>query len=292
MQQSYTRRELDAIVATVSPRTGWDFSRMATRRAAVPWEYEAVVAARIGPGDRVLDVGTGGGERFLSLAPRFVSDIVSGVGVSRGVSDGVFGGVSGGFSGLGIDIDPEMVAIATANGREVPQVSFRQSSEQLETVTEHFDVILNRHAPFSLSAVRDHLAPDGRFITQQVGERNMLNIKGVLGGGRAGERGDAGEGDDAGIRPLPSAPISRSQFEGSGFRLVDFQEYDVEYVVEDAQSLVFWLQALDLLHADVDGSEALADVDAFNAILDGNVIDGVFVTNEHRYLAEAVPLPR
>ncbi|MGG7510271.1 class I SAM-dependent methyltransferase [Plantibacter sp. YIM 135249] len=280
MQQSYTRRELDAIVATVSPRTGWDFSRMATRRATVPWEYEAVVAARIGPGCRVLDVGTGGGERFLSLAPRFVSDIVSGVGVSRGVS------------GLGIDIDPEMVAIATATGREVPQVSFRQSSEQLETVTEHFDVILNRHAPFSLSAVRDHLAPDGRFITQQVGERNMLNIKGVLGGGRAGERGDAGEGDDAGIRPLPSAPISRSQFEGSGLRLVDFQEYDVEYVVEDAQSLVFWLQALDLLHADVDGSEALADVDAFNAILDGNVIDGVFVTNEHRYLAEAVPLPR
>jgi len=31
-------------------------------------------------------------------------------------------------------------------------------------------------------------------------------------------------------------------------------EYDVEYVVRDVESLVFWLSALDLPHADLDGA--------------------------------------
>lgn len=86
---------------------------------------------------------------------------------------------------------------------------------------------------------------------------------------------------------VPPAPISREPFDGSVLQLVEFREYDVEYIVKDAESLVFWLSALDFLHADLDGSAALADVNAFNAILDGNVRDNRFVTNEHRYLAIA-----
>jgi len=68
-------------------------------------------------------------------------------------------------------------------------------------------------------------------------------------------------------------------------RLVTFG--DVEYVVRDIESLVFWLNALDANHADVDGKSALASAASLNRVLAGNVDERGFVTNEHRYLAIA-----
>ena len=59
-------------------------------RAPVPLEYADVVARYLRPSDEVLDVGTGGGERFAAMAGLF----------SRG---------------LGIDVDPEMVRLADQN---------------------------------------------------------------------------------------------------------------------------------------------------------------------------------
>lgn len=59
---------------------------------------------------------------------------------------------------------------------------------------------------------------------------------------------------------------------------------DAEYVVRDIESLVFWLNALDLDHADVDGRSGVASAATLNLILAGNVDERGFVTNEHRYL--------
>ena len=56
-------------------------------------------------------------------------------------------------------------------------------------------------------------------------------------------------------------------------------------MVRDIESLVFWLNALDPAHADVDGPSALASAATLNRVLAGNVDDRGFVTNEHRYLA-------
>ena len=169
-------------------------------------------------------------------------------------------------SGLGIDLDPAMVRFATENSA-VPNLSFRVCSDRLESVPETFDVIISRHAPFDLGAVAAHLRPGGYFITQQVGERNMACVKAALG------------------RPPEPPAIQRGSFAVGGLRLLAFLEYDVEYVVRDIESLVFWLNALDLEHADIDGQSALADAAALNRILAGNVAKRGFVTNEHRYLA-------
>jgi hypothetical protein len=148
-------------------------------------------------------------------------------------------------------------------------VEFVVCSHRLEEVTGIFDVVLNRHAPFDLGAVVAHLKPGGYFITQQVGEQNMRCVKKALG------------------QSLGSQVIAARQVIDSGLRLVAFGEYDVQYVVSDIESLVFWLGALDVLHADLDGSGALASAAALNRILAGNVDERGFVTNEHRYLAIA-----
>ena len=82
-------------------------------------------------------------------------------------------------------------------------------------------------------------------------------------------------------------PIQRQPIAASGLRLLAFMEYDVEYVVRDIESLLFWLNALDAAHADVDGRSALASAATLNRVLAGNVDTRGFVTNEHRYLAIA-----
>jgi hypothetical protein len=165
-----------------------------------------------------------------------------------------------------------MVRVARASSA-AGNVDFEVCSERLETVAQTFDVILNRHAPLDLAAIAAHLKIGGYFITQQVGERNMACIKAARG------------------QPLGAPPVNRSRISANGLRVLTFPEYDVEYVVRDIESLTFWLNALDSLHADMAGPEALASAAMLNQILAGNVDERGFVTNEHRYLAGAQSMP-
>jgi SAM-dependent methyltransferase len=194
------------------------------------------------------------------------SDVVLDVGTGGGERLRELAGSFG--YGLGIDADPEMVLLARRS-RLAGNLGFRVGSERLESIPETFDVIIDRHAPFDLNAVAAHLAPGGYFITQQVGEWNMACVKEAL---------------DRSASP-PS--IQRQAIAASGLRPLAFMEYDVEYVVRDIESLVFWLHALDVAHADVDGRSALANSATLNRVLAGNVDERGFVTNEHRYLAIA-----
>lgn len=243
VQAAYSQHALDELLAHVTPRQGWDFSRMNVLRQPVPWDYKDIVVRYLRPGDNVLDVGTGGGEVFGQLATSF-------------------------GQGLGIDIDPHMIRLAQANST-ARNLRFRVSSDRLEAVPEAFDVIIDRHASFNLGAIAVHLTPAGYFVTQQVGERNMACVKAALG------------------QPIGPPTIQKGEFTGSGLRLLALLEYDVEYVVRDIESLLFWLRGLDCAHSDLDGAAAVASAPALNRVLAGNVDERGFVTNEHRYLAIA-----
>lgn len=243
-KNSYSSQELKSLLNNTVNRRGWDFSQMKTQRQPVPWDYLGVVSSYLTPEDHILDIGTGGGERFLRLSKLFKS-------------------------GVGIDIDSEMIKVAKENGEKIKNVSFHQDTEKLINTSGKFDVVLCRHAPFDLKAVSSHLKPNGYFIIQEVGEKNMLNIKEVI-----------DKNSD-----VPT--LTKTQFCPPTFNLLAFMEYNVEYVVKDVESLVFWLHALDMLHSDLPGDETLNNVDVFNKILEGNVSEKGFVTNEHRYLAIA-----
>jgi len=241
LRAKYTEHDLSELVTRVQPRRGWDFSRMSATRHPVPWEYTQVVRQYLTPNCRVLDIGTGGGEELVKLATHF-------------------------GEAVGIDVDPEMVEVASSNAVDMANLRFHVSTDRLEAVEGQFDVILDRHAPFDLGAVRRHLVTGGYFVTQQVGERNMGNVRAALG------------------RPPAEPPISAEGATRGGLTVVAFAEYDVEYVVHDIESLAFWLTALDYRHADISGAEAMSSVDTFNRILLGMAEERGFVTNEHRYL--------
>ena len=144
MLEAYSQEALDELLAQVPPRRGWDFSRMNVLRQPVPWSYHDLVARYLSPDDSVLDIGTGGGETFSQLA-------------------GFFG------RGLGIDTDAEMIQLAMANSTS-GNIGFRVGSARLEAVSETFEVILDRQAPFDLDAVAVHLKP-GRLLHNPAGRR-------------------------------------------------------------------------------------------------------------------------
>ena len=161
-----------------------------------------------------------------------------------------------------------MVERARANGKNTANVEFAISAETLDGVSGAFDVIVNRHAPFDQTAIHHHLATGGYYVTQQVAESNMRNIKEVLG-------------------QVGRSQISEELVNASPLKLIAFMKYDVEYLVRDVDSLVFWLQALDVLHSDLDGAAAFTHVDILNSILANNVDERGFITNEARYLVIA-----
>jgi len=170
--------------------------------------------------------------------------------------------------GLGTDIDEQMIKIA--NSSKPNNVSYKVAGIDLKGIGGKFDIILNRHAPFDLAAIEKHLNTGGYFITQQVGELNMDNIILALGGV---------------ARPTV---ISRKEFNKTNLKVVAFLEYNVDYRVEDIESLIFWLSALDILHAGFDATIGSVDAEALNKVLESNRDNSKgYLTNEHRYLVVA-----
>lgn len=244
-QEHYSVADLGTISALVGRRNGWDFSRMHTSHPATPWEYLSVVRGHLRTTDTVIDIGTGGGERLLELSTD-----------ARQL--------------LGVDPDPEMITRARelAADKGITSVHFETGTGA--EILEQFDVVIDRHAPFETQVVHRLLRPGGRFVTQQVGEHNMRNVREAFQ-----------------LEANASAPIGPEMFVQTGFIIKRFDEYDVDYVIRDMDSLVFWLQALDETHSDFGGFDSEKDADAINRLLSTSLTADGVVTNEHRYLLVA-----
>lgn len=204
---SHTREQLNEIAEAVGERNGWDFSRMQTERDRVPWEYLEIVPRYLRTTDAVLDIGTGGGEKLLTLSQYFEH-------------------------GIGIDPDPDMIRTARETGSSQSTVAFEEmGAENLGFPDATFDVVLTRHAPIHVPEVTRVLKPGGYFVSQQVGVRNMANIR------RAFRTGSDIEYDDE----------YRSWIDGFtsyGCRITATGTYDVNYWVKNISSLVFWFRAI------------------------------------------------
>jgi SAM-dependent methyltransferase len=205
--------ELRALVESVEERRGWDFSRVRDRIDPVPWSWGGVVKRYLTRTQRVLDVGTGGGERFLKLAEYY-------------------------GSGIGIDTDGQMVRVAKENTPAVLRcrVSFRKMDvHALRFPDGSFDVVLNRHSVVDVDEIARVLRPGGYFITQQVGARNHANITSLFGCGPGGQYQVAAD---------QTIAVWADEFAARGFAVRGQGEYDVAYLYLDAASLMFWMKAL------------------------------------------------
>lgn len=243
------REELFRIAATVPQREGWDYSAVRDRRDPVPWDYVAVVRHYLRPGDRVLDCGTGGGERFLSLSDAYR---------------------------FGVGLDPESAMLATAQANGVSSGArhvcwLRGRGEALPLADGSVDVLLNRHANVDVAETLRVLKPGGLFITQQVGDRNLGAICETFGCGPGGEYR---------LAPEQSTPALAEAFEAKGAAILAFAEYDVPYVLLDAASLLFLLRGVGIPE-DYNLERHWPQV--LEVIARCGTTEGI-VTNEHREL--------
>jgi len=134
--------------------SGWDFHWLDNRmtQEEPPWDYPALVKARLSTVHSLLDMGTGGGEMLASLAPLPPDSHAT-------------------------EAYPPNQLLARERlsplGVEVHNID---DSDPLPFAGSRFDMVTNRHESFDPQEIYRILKPNGVFITQQVGGLNNLEI--------------------------------------------------------------------------------------------------------------------
>lgn len=128
--------------------TGWDFSALINngrmRETSLPWDYISIVKEYISNANTMLDMGTGGGELLMKLAP-----------LPRET-----------YAAEGYEPN---VKIAEENLKPFNvKVISGYKDDALPFEDGFFDLIINRHEYYEPSEVYRILKPGGYFITQQV----------------------------------------------------------------------------------------------------------------------------
>lgn len=129
---------------------GWDFSYMDGRCQweTLPWDYKACVLEHLKSEDKLLDMGTGGGEFLMELHHPYENTAVT-------------EGWKPNFQLCKEQLEPLGIT-----------VKFVEEDDLLPYEEEQFDLVLSRHESFLAEEVKRVLKPGGYFITQQVGSRN------------------------------------------------------------------------------------------------------------------------
>lgn len=220
---------------------------MRTVREPVPWDYLELVPLYLNRTDVILDIGTGGGEKLLSIAPHI-------------------------SCAIGIDPDPSMILAARENSMAQRNATFAvMSAGALAFADATFDVVVTRHAPVVVKEVVRVLKSGGYFITQQVGARNMDNIRRAFGTG-------------SGTRSAEEGRTRIEEFRRSGCRIVATAEYDVRYWVRDIPSLIFWFMAIAGSNEVPVDFSIERDWRTVNRIIEQYSTPHGVLTNEHRTL--------
>jgi SAM-dependent methyltransferase len=147
--------------------TGWDFSYISGRcvEERPPWDYHGIVLRFLKTSGSLLDLGTGGGELLGSLQPLPKVTVAT-----EGYAPNTAVALSN-LRPFGADI---VQNFCDDNGRG-PQrgaLPFRNSA---------FELVIDRNESYMAEEVFRVLKPGGRFVTQQVGEGNDMELRRVFG---------------------------------------------------------------------------------------------------------------
>jgi SAM-dependent methyltransferase len=204
------KQDIETLIAEASqhPFSGWDFSfiRERMRESALPWDYGLKVRAAFASAQILLDMGTGGGEYLASLVPLPPQTFAT--------------------EAYAPNIPAATARLEPLGVRVVPV----ESEDQLPFSDNFFDLVINRHETYSAEKTIRILKRGGWFITQQVGERNLIELNRWL----------QGETKD-----LPSDyQRALASLRRVGFEVVESHEAFTETVFCDVGAVVYYLKAV------------------------------------------------
>jgi len=187
--------------------SGWDFSYIATRfpGPVLSWDYQEMVREMIEPGISMMDMGTGDGEVLASLSP---------------LPEETFA----------LEKYPPNVFKARARLKPLGvTVHEYQTSADLPYPDRSFDLVINRHTNFSFSEIHRILQTRGRFITQQVGAKNCLQLNNLL------------EPDKEVAYKHWTLDFVVRGLKHAGFGILDSSEEKIPIQVTDIGAIIFYL---------------------------------------------------
>lgn len=152
--------------------TGWNFTALEGRLIAddPPWDFDTMCLDAIEDADEVLDMGTGGGERLISIVKRFRGRNAASVpDVAIHASEGWAPNV------------PVATSALEDYGIDVTEYD-SESGDPMPWEDGQFDVVMNRHESYDIAEVARILAPGGLFLTQQVDSTEAEEFRRWFGG--------------------------------------------------------------------------------------------------------------
>lgn len=193
------------------PFTGWDFSYLNGRMIEdqAPWSYSARAADLMKQSSAMVDLGTGGGERLLTLREYWPNKVV--------VTE---------------DYPPNFklaVERLSPFGVTVLNVPLTDN-DPMPFADGEFDLVLNRHSGFNSREVARILAAGGTFLTQQIHGRWAEDLLAAF---------DAQpQWPDA----TPEKYLPRLQ--SARLHLVDVQEWSGRLAFTDVGAIAYYLKAI------------------------------------------------
>jgi SAM-dependent methyltransferase len=193
------------------PFSGWDFSYLDGRmiEEQAPWSYSSRAAELMRQASSVVDLGTGGGERFLKLQQYWPKKVMA------------------------TEEYPPNFRLATerlsAFGAQV--VDVRLTEDDLMPFAEgEFGLVLNRHSAFNAKEVARILVPGGAFLTQQVHGLWAYDLLAIF---------------DA--KPQwPYATLERyvPRLAAAGMTITDTREWSGQLSFTDVGAIIYYLKAV------------------------------------------------
>lgn len=214
-----------------APFEGWDFSYLKDRmvEGVPPWDYVALAKAAVQRAHDILDVATGGGEMFSSLAP---------------------------FPGRATAVEGFAPNLPVAQRRLEPlgvKIFQGNTRSGMPFADASFDLVLNRHGGFRAMEMHRILKRGGVFLTQQVGGDNLADLTDIFGASL----------------PYPENTLTqvKDNLRQAGFEILHGAEWRGHVTFLDVGALVYFLTAISWIIQSFDVKRDLAVLEALQSRL-------------------------
>lgn len=190
------------------PFAGWDFSYLKGKMTEEkpPWDYKSIAKEYLSKSRSVLDMGTGGGEIFASLAP-FPPHTVA---------------IEG--------FHPNYLLAKQKLERLGVKVVYVHETSQLPFKPEEFDLVLNRHSGINVHEIARVLSKGGIFLTQQVDGTSNIDLMRIFGVNPKW--------------PDSTLEINEKKFEEAGFTILEKQNWEGKTIFGSVSALVYYLKSI------------------------------------------------
>lgn len=213
---------------------GWDFSSLDGRLDAdeTPWDFDGDCAQAMAAATRVLDLGTGGGERLIALLGRLPDGARPEVVAAEGWEPNI----------------PVARAALEPRGVRVI-VCDPEAGDRIAADDTSFDLVMCRHEALDAAEIARVLTPGGRLLLQQVDALDAAELREWFGGESA--------------YPHVRLAVERAALESAGLAVELAEEWTGEMRFADSEVLV---EYMGYVPWDVPGFEVEPHADALAAL--------------------------